>query len=380
MTVFSLVFYSPDAQTWQYFPLPDSHQGLTISIGRDAQNDLVLNDFGVSANHALLSISPQGMFILDQNSRNGIMVAGNLITPNQWVPFTLGATLTLGNTLLRLETTASETVVSPRSASPPQSMIDQPLTESPPQAQVNPPSIAPPSQSLNFQPPISPSSKQSKKKRFPTILLVVGVVIFIAIAGSVLLFSKGDRIRGLPRTGSDLSASHLLDENLILDADGKTQTDANGVSITIPDGALIGASAELATFDLNEELAQDMMQGYEVISPAYELTAQGAADGAEPAWLAFPAEDDEMRLMTIIDGTYAAELTIVPQNGQLTVFSRHPSLGCRRIGGYGFDVAKRQHPISVGTPQIETAGEHAFLGKKGRSGSTEHAQYLQFID
>ena len=76
--------------------------GRTLRIGRDAQNDIVVNDAanGVSRFHA--EIRPEGGFytIVDLNSRNGIWVN------RQRVPsavLQLGSPVTIGGCALMLE-------------------------------------------------------------------------------------------------------------------------------------------------------------------------------------------------------------------------------------------------------------------------------------
>ena len=69
--------------------------GSTLRIGRDAGNDVVLNDRGVSRCHAEIRAEGATYFIVDLNSRNGIWLNGQQIKGKTalalGVPVTLGA-------------------------------------------------------------------------------------------------------------------------------------------------------------------------------------------------------------------------------------------------------------------------------------------------
>src|ERR1700682_1550271 len=69
------------------------------SIGRANENDIVLNDFSVSRRHAVLKREPEGWFVYDNQSTNGVKVN------NQAVPRSLvedGDELSIGTFVLRL--------------------------------------------------------------------------------------------------------------------------------------------------------------------------------------------------------------------------------------------------------------------------------------
>ncbi|HTV02779.1 MAG TPA: FHA domain-containing protein [Luteitalea sp.] len=67
-----LVLQTPDGQEMVY----GLEQGRTVTLGRDAGNTIVLNSQFVSKRHALVSWSPRGVRIEDQDSANGIVVNG----------------------------------------------------------------------------------------------------------------------------------------------------------------------------------------------------------------------------------------------------------------------------------------------------------------
>ena len=78
--------------------VPLSHTPFTI--GRAADNDLVLADLTVSLHHAVVMESEGGLEIRDVGSRNGIVVDGERVTE---APFTAARPVRLGETVLRLE-------------------------------------------------------------------------------------------------------------------------------------------------------------------------------------------------------------------------------------------------------------------------------------
>src|SRR5690349_16699021 len=67
-----LVLQRPDGEELVYA----LDQGRSITLGRDAGNTIVLPSQFVSKRHALVSWTPRGVRIEDQDSANGIMVNG----------------------------------------------------------------------------------------------------------------------------------------------------------------------------------------------------------------------------------------------------------------------------------------------------------------
>ena len=282
-----LFFFSPGAQTWQQIDLPEAQQGQTLGIGRGADNYFVIDDPGMSTKHALLLIDPQGFYILDQFSSYGIMIDGQPIPVNTWVPIAPGVVFTLGSTSFCLGQTAE------------------------PQQVYAPPSIE------AYPTPMATGISQPAKKRFPVIPVVGGGILLLVAIVFLVVWLSGS----LPAGGTSFKSGLALTL-----ADGETQTDVNGVSISIPDEALTGGEAQLATTDLDGDLAAELRKGYQLISPAYALVGVGAVDGTQSAELSFPAEQGEYRLLAIIDGNYVAEMDIKPENGKLTIpVDIHPS-------------------------------------------------------
>jgi len=51
-------------------------------IGRDSENDIVLDDAMISRHHAMLFAKPQGSVLIDLESTNGTLINGRLVLPD----------------------------------------------------------------------------------------------------------------------------------------------------------------------------------------------------------------------------------------------------------------------------------------------------------
>jgi hypothetical protein len=71
-----------------------------LSIGRDGDNDIVLNDSSVSRHHARVELSADYAQIIDQGSANGVYVNGERV---QTALITPGARISIGNVPIRYE-------------------------------------------------------------------------------------------------------------------------------------------------------------------------------------------------------------------------------------------------------------------------------------
>jgi DNA-binding NtrC family response regulator len=72
-------------------------RGAEFLIGAAEDNDLVLTDPSVSKHHGLLRAEPHGQYLLDQESKNGVRLAGHLVSRVQVKD---GTRLNLGSTLI----------------------------------------------------------------------------------------------------------------------------------------------------------------------------------------------------------------------------------------------------------------------------------------
>jgi FHA domain-containing protein len=71
------------------------------AIGRDAGNDVVLNDEAASARHALLEFADGEWWVEDSGSTNGTMVNGDVVRSRERLQY--GDELGIGRVAMRLE-------------------------------------------------------------------------------------------------------------------------------------------------------------------------------------------------------------------------------------------------------------------------------------
>lgn len=68
-----------------------------ISIGRDSDNDVVVDNKLASRHHALIQKIKNAYFIKDENSTNGTFVNGIRIPSDKYVKLNPGDKITIGN-------------------------------------------------------------------------------------------------------------------------------------------------------------------------------------------------------------------------------------------------------------------------------------------
>lgn len=73
-----------------------------VTIGKGAENDIVLDDDSVSTRHAQLKYESGGWRIIDLDSTNGTYVEGIRLAPQVPTPLTYGASIRVGGVALQL--------------------------------------------------------------------------------------------------------------------------------------------------------------------------------------------------------------------------------------------------------------------------------------
>ena len=76
--------------------------GVTI-IGRDSQNDIVLDEEMISRCHAMLLAKPAGSILIDLESTNGTLVNGTFVPPDTPVSLHDGDMIALGRVIARYD-------------------------------------------------------------------------------------------------------------------------------------------------------------------------------------------------------------------------------------------------------------------------------------
>ena len=129
------LFVQQGPQAGRVFTLDKS----SISIGREAGNDIALDSPQVSRYHARLTLQGNVYVIEDLGSTNGVLINGQRLTKP--VPVTAGDVLGIGEGIvLRLQSSAAETILERGQPQPIMSPQPPPVYAPPPPA----PAYAPP--------------------------------------------------------------------------------------------------------------------------------------------------------------------------------------------------------------------------------------------
>ncbi|MFQ5577921.1 MAG: FHA domain-containing protein, partial [Anaerolineae bacterium] len=123
-TLDHLIVRHPDG-TVSKTPIPNQ-AGATIAVGRELDNEVVLDDPRVSRRHAQIRrAAAGGLEITDVGSANGTFVGGLRVRLNQWSPLAAGQTVSIGGTRLVWEEAVSSQatvgmmpVAAPKGAAP----------------------------------------------------------------------------------------------------------------------------------------------------------------------------------------------------------------------------------------------------------------------
>ena len=83
------------------FILPNIHERTEISVGRNEENHIQINERSVSRKHAVLELLPDinGFYVNDHQSRNGVKVRGRIINNTSPMKTRHGDTLGIGDIL-----------------------------------------------------------------------------------------------------------------------------------------------------------------------------------------------------------------------------------------------------------------------------------------
>lgn len=192
--------------------------------------------------------------------------------------------------------------------------------------------------------PVQPGPVPPKKKGINTLLILAGVVGLCLLCGLVAaggyyiydagylantpladLFKPSDNTQGTTQKGGsqapvDDAARVKPIESITVAADGSTQTDANGVAITVPQGIVPGQSqVEFTAQQLDAKWVDGLQKMYSIDTPFYSVAVQGAEDSTGRLELDFPAVSPASRLVVVIDGQYLVQTNIDPSEGRLKI-------------------------------------------------------------
>lgn len=171
-----------------------------LSLGRDVNNDLVVNDPEVSRKHARLIKEGDSYIFEDLGSTNGTFILGERLSkPTFLVPnskITIGERVQLSYVVEGLD--PSETVIAPRHVAQPP--VQPPATYVPP---TPPPAVPPvPPASVPPKPPVQverpsapvppppmgmPPAPKKKSKALMVILIILAVIVVFCVIPFILI-------------------------------------------------------------------------------------------------------------------------------------------------------------------------------------------------
>jgi hypothetical protein len=143
--------------------------------------------------------------------------------------------------------------------------------------------------------------------RIPTKVLVLNIFLLFILATCV------------PPTDEPEPLVYIPVETIEL-VDGETVTDANGISLSIPEGSAgDGKQVIFETFEAEGDLLDEIEQKYTLKSMFYHFAVQGTEDGVGWVELSFPTDDPNGRILAIVNGIYCFPLAEEPEEGQISV-------------------------------------------------------------
>ncbi len=318
MANYVLNYFLPGMQNWLQILLTTQ----SFSIGRTSENDLPLSDVLVSRQHAGLYVDERGVWIIDKNSSNGVMVGGVPIPAGEWQWLPLSTDILIGKTILRVE------------AVPVNAFVAQPVGW-------------PAAETVNLGPAASwqiPLTQSGQKSHLPLIIgLVTAVIILICIGfGAWYVLHENSEPDTNPDHGVSVSEQatqtpvagppQVIDSLAAIPGGGAVQDD-QGVSISIPEGSLAnGQQAYLERAKLSPGMQADIEKAYKVDSLLYAVNLKNGEDGTGRVDLNLPAPSPDARLAVLVDDRYLGILETPAEDG---VFHVSPGL-IVPAGGQGY--------------------------------------------
>ncbi len=304
----TLHFYHPESQKWE----PISLARQVCTIGRTEENDVRLDDATVSRRHAQLLVDQRGVWIMDMNTTNGVMVNQARIPAGKWTHLENGAYIEIGKNQFRLELSPAQ----------------PPIYQAPP-AQP-PPAVRP-------QP--SPNKQRSKLP----VLAAAGVLVVCAcltLAGALAAWRFYPQIAQLipinpgatqaegahdaqPQAPTATPTPVPVEPPTVVEdlpaTPGGMVKDSHGAALEIPAASVPDAQpASLQSASLSPGMQAALAPAYQVESLAYSVVASDQ-DGNGAAVLRLPAPSPDSRLMVLVDNRFLGLLDVAPQDGELQV-------------------------------------------------------------
>ena len=209
------------------------------TIGRSADNDIVLSEDIISRKHAVLEWIDNVLYITDSGSTNGTLVNGTPIEPQARIALKDGDELSIGNYLITfrmieaVEEIPVPTAVPEEMAAPeetPEVEIED--TEAPVEEKIKP----------------APEKKRIGLSRSVLVAVIAGVIIVAGVLLAVLLIP--DRERSVPQS----TTASLSEATMCLSVDLQTAKPVEPAEVFPPDTQAIYCSVKLSDVTSDTEI------------------------------------------------------------------------------------------------------------------------------
>lgn len=180
------------------------------------------------------------------------------------------------------------------------------------------PSTPPQIPTAQIPPPVyhPPALKTRKKSPLLVILPVVLVVCLGLLFTGIFLAKKGVFSTFLQTifagSGSNVSQAsgkfqvNPIDTIVVVPGDSQV-VDSNQAQLFVPEGSLPeGVNAQFITNEPNNPLKKEIENSATLLTPFYQLQAEGENDGTATATLSIPASGEPLFLVELFDGKYMA--------------------------------------------------------------------------
>ena len=209
------------------------------TIGRSADNDIVLNEDIVSRHHAVFEWKDNIWYITDSGSTNGTLVNGTQIEPQ--APFSLkdGDELSIGSYLITFRATVT--------------IEERPVSTVPPQEKAAPEKTPVVESKVSGAPVEKKIERVPKKKRkgLSRSVLIAVIAGTIIVAGALLAVLL---IPGRERSTPQATTASLSEATICRSVDSQTAKPVDPTGVFRPDTQTIYCSVKLSNANSNTEI------------------------------------------------------------------------------------------------------------------------------
>jgi pSer/pThr/pTyr-binding forkhead associated (FHA) protein len=209
------------------------------TIGRSADNDIVLSDDIISRRHAVFELEDNIWYITDSGSTNGTSVNGHQIEPQSRCSLTEGDELSIGNYLITFRMTETEEEI------PVSTAVSQEIA-----AAEETPEVESKDTGVPVEEKIEPAPEKKRKglSRSVLIAVIASVVIVAGVLLAVLLIP--DRERSAPQS----TTAFLSEAIMCRSVDSQTAKPVEPAEVFPPDTQAIHCSVKLSDTTSDTEI------------------------------------------------------------------------------------------------------------------------------